>query len=520
MSELIRINANGGDPHRQANDALAALAEANKGTKPRVMIHGNAIVRLTGSSELESLSVNSMVDELSAVAQFEKGSDDNISPVVPPDRVAKILLDRDVKDLAGLQTVTRVTEVPVFVPGEDRPKLVAQPGLDPSGVYYVPATGLEDLRPPEVGQITTEDLDDAIDLLFGSEGLFCDFGFDDAASKAHALALCVLPFVRDLIPGPTPLLVVRAPDVGSGKTELVKAALYPGCGRVETGTGTDNSEEWRKKVTACLLAADPVIFLDNLAATLDSGAIAAVLTAETWKDRILGKSQMATLPIRSIWAATGNNLSLSPELARRSYGVFLDPYADGYSKKPADRSRDDYKHPDLIGWAEAERIRIVGAVLTLIAHWAEGPAQVEGGYLFLRSGDAPEESSLTKGSFERWAAVVGGVLEAAHFAGFLRNDERLRSEADDASRGKVEFFAAWGEHLGMEQMVYKALLEECKDPVSPVRESLPLELYAMRPDDLAVKLATWLRDHQGQRSDEYELVKHEGRPTRWSLRAV
>ena len=42
----------------------------------------------------------------------------------------------------------------------------------------------------------------------------------------------------------------------------------------------------------------------------------------------------------------------------------------------------------------------------------------------------------------------------------------------------------------------------------------------MRPDDLAVKLATWLRDHQGQRSDEYELVKHEGRPTRWSLRAV
>lgn len=517
-----RISADGGDPHRQADEARDALTEANSGTEPRLMVHGNAVVRITEAGELESLSEDSMVDELSRVARFEKQSNDSVRPVEPPKRVAKILLDRDTKDLHGLPVVRRVTDVPVFVPGADgRPRLVAARGLDrESGVYFLPAPELEGLCPPEPESITTDDLDAALDVLVGPEGLLCDFGFDDEASRAHALALLLLPFVRELIDGPTPLCVVRAPAVGSAKSYLVQAALIPGCGSVEAGVGTDSSEEWRKRVTASLLAGDPVIFLDNLAGTLDSTAIAGALTTNTWKDRILGKSQNATLPIRSVWVTTGNNLSLSPELARRSYAVFLDPYDHPSGKKPADRERGAFRHPDLLGWAMANRAELVSAALTLIAHWSEGPAELEGGYIFHRTGEVPQESALTKGSFERWAGVVGGILESTGVSGFLRNEVKLRSEADDTTRSMAEFLAAWAEHLGGEPMEFKALLEECGRPQSPVRGALPIDLYGLSSEKLSVQLSTWLRDKQGDRSDEYELAKHEGRPVRWSVRPI
>jgi hypothetical protein len=65
--------------------------------------------------------------------------------------------------------------------------------------------------------------------------LFCDFPFaDEVASRAHATGLALLPFVRRMIIGPTPIHAVTAPPdaAGTGKGLLVQCACLPGIGEV------------------------------------------------------------------------------------------------------------------------------------------------------------------------------------------------------------------------------------------------------------------------------------------------
>jgi len=54
--------------------------------------------------------------------------------------------------------------------------------------------------------------------------LLIDFPFADEASRANALALLLLPYVRPLIVGPTPLHLITAPTQGTGKDLLAQLA--------------------------------------------------------------------------------------------------------------------------------------------------------------------------------------------------------------------------------------------------------------------------------------------------------
>ena len=67
-----------------------------------------------------------------------------------------------------------------------------------------------------------------------------------------------------------------------------------------------------------------MIIIDNVERELDSAALASVLTAREWTDRILGLSKMVTLPVRAIWIANGNNIKVGGDIARRCYSVRLD----------------------------------------------------------------------------------------------------------------------------------------------------------------------------------------------------
>src|SRR5262249_46038918 len=151
------------------------------------------------------------------------------------------------------------------------------------------------------------------------EELLGDFPFRDDASRAHALAALLLPFVRHLIDGPTPLHLLDAPVEGTGKTLLAAVIALVATGRsAEALAEGSGDEEWRKRLTAVLAEGPTFILLDNLRRVLDSGALAAALTAVVWKDRLLGFSKMAVLPNTAVWLASGNNTSLSRELIRRT----------------------------------------------------------------------------------------------------------------------------------------------------------------------------------------------------------
>lgn len=303
--------------------------------------------------------------------------------------------------------------------------LLTTPGYHPDArLLYAPTPGFSVPTIPD--RPTPADIAAARSLL--CEDLLGDFPFVGPAEMAHVIALVLLGFLRGMIDGPTPLHLIEKPSPGSGATLMVDcvATILTGSGASVMTEGRDD-DEWRKRVTAKLRQIPAIVLIDNLRAKLDSSAVAAALTAPFWEDRILGASEMARLPIRCLWIATGNNPEFSNEMARRLVRIRLDPHVE----RPWQRT--GFRHPDLMVWVRANRARLVAACLTLCQAWIAA-GKPRGG--------------RTIGSFENWAHVMGGVLEVARIEGFLGNLEDMMEASDSEGAGWSTFIRAWWDRFG------------------------------------------------------------------------
>ena len=150
--------------------------------------------------------------------------------------------------------------------------------------------------------------------------------------------------------------------------------------------------------------------IDNVTRKLGQVSLAALLTARTWRDRLLGKSKTVEVPNRTLWIVTGNNVGMNDEMARRSVRIRLDAGVE----EPW--HRQGFKHDSLLEWADEHRGELVWAALVLVANWLARGAQ--------------PFTERTLGSFEPWARVVGGVLRDVGIEGFLQGRQRMHSEAD------------------------------------------------------------------------------------------
>ncbi len=340
-------------------------------------------------------------------------------PAPPPLPVVKsVLATPD----PALPVLTGIVNTPVF--GRNG-TLLTTPGYHPDArLLYVPAPGFA--VPDIPAKPTTAEIAAARTMI--CDDLLGDFPFTGDAERSHVVALLLLGFLRGMIDGPTPLHLIEKPAPGTGATLMVDAitGILTGAGASVMTEGRDD-EEWRKRVTAKLRQIPSIVLIDNLRATLDSSALAAALTAPFWEDRILGHSEMARLPIRCLWIATGNNPEFSNELARRLVRIRLDPHTD----RPWQRS--DFRHPDLMSWVRANRARLVAACLTLCQAW-------------ITAGRPRGGRSI--GSFENWAHVLGGVLEVAGIPGFLGNLEEMMESSDSEGAAWNAFIGAWWDRFG------------------------------------------------------------------------
>ncbi|MEJ7639708.1 MAG: hypothetical protein WKF75_17480 [Singulisphaera sp.] len=149
------------------------------------------------------------------------------------------------------------------------------------------------------------------------DDLLVDFPFAEQADRANALALLLLPFIRPLIEGPTPLHLVEAAKAGTGKGLLVDVAHGIATGRTAEATAeVGEGDEWRSRIFAALLGGPRFVLIDNINGYLDSGALASADGADG-EGPHPGTSRTATVPVRCVWVGTGNNVRMSTELARR-----------------------------------------------------------------------------------------------------------------------------------------------------------------------------------------------------------
>ena len=258
----------------------------------------------------------------------------------------------------------------------------------------------------------------------------------------------ILPFVRPMINGPTPLHLIDSPTPGTGKGLLGIVCSYPALGHIVASvTAGKDEDEWRKRITSFLRSDGEFLLIDNISATLDSGSLASALTQPVWKDRILGLSINARIKIRTTWAATGNNVPTSKEIARRTVWIRL----DANSEKPWERT--GFRHEKLTQWSKKNRDKLVTAIIVLVQNW-------------IGKGQKPFNGKA-KGSYEEWADTIGGILQANGIPGFLENEDELHKLVSSEGEVLRDFITAWARVFGTKKQGVGDLFELASFPDDP-----------------------------------------------------
>lgn len=448
------------------DDVWAGILEFND---PKVLFRfGGKISRLeindNGELIVSPLGKDEACELLARVFDWLKLIEKKLKKVFPNERVVRNFL---ATPNPKLPIIHRIVSAPIL--SKDG-SVKMEEGYDPLTKTYISTIGFKLKYVPETP--TEAELSKAKSLL--ENDLFGDFPFIDQASLCHMIALTLLPFVRSIIVGPTPIHLIDAPSPGTGKSLAADCATSIFCGRPVPGMAEARDEdEIRKRITAGLMASNAFFLFDNISNSINSGALAAAITLGTWTDRVLGKSFNISLPIQCAWVFTGNNLTMSNEIARRSILIRMD---SGH-EKPWLRDHKEFKH-QLPKWAFDNRSDLVWACLTIIKNWfAKG---------------CPEPNVKALGSFEDWSRVIGGILEAAGIQGFLNNLNELYERSNEESAVWGLFLVRWLEEFGYQNVSTSELLQLVDD------NDIPLVISGSDDHGKKVSLAYSIRKQQGR----------------------
>lgn len=339
------------------------------------------------------------------------------SAMVPP-WVPKTLLERDSWSFPILSGVSNTPILRIDGTIHDRP------GYDPkSRMIYDPAGE----RWPAIQAEPTAD--DAGHALRDLAEPFCDFPFVADSDRSAMIAFVLSVLARSAIDGNVPLFGISANTPGSGKGLGVEV-----CSIIATGekashmTPVNDDNEMRKRLFAIAIAAPRLANIDNVDGDLGCASLDAALTASSISDRVLGASEVRSIPLTTVFSATGNNLTYRGDLARRVVPVEIDPGVEN----PEDRT--NFRHPNLEAYVRMNRPRLVVAALTLLR-------------AFILAGK-PSHGQPSKGSFGAWDRLIRGAIMWSGGADPLGGVERLRQRGDASIERISALLVAWEAAFG------------------------------------------------------------------------
>jgi hypothetical protein len=423
LNEAVKNSSNPDLPgvlvsDRQLRDTVKSSLDAlTKRNHPAVLfVRTGRVVRLVRTEretpQIEDVPLPAMRVILSQAANFFTVGREKLTATHPPRDVAEGILNLGEWPFPPLLGVVTCPQV------RSDGSLLTTPGYDAvTRVIYAPLPGLTIGTVPMTP--TAEDVRRAVELALEP---FDQFPFVGDADRANFIGLLLTPVMRTAIRGPVPLAVLTATTPGSGKGLLARSVI-----RLETGSHVpfanwpEDDTELRKFVTSSLRAGGMFTVFDNVSRPMRSDVFSQALTCEVWQDRLLGGNVQVELPNRPIWIATGNNIEVDGDLARRCYRIALD------ANLPRPWERDGFTHHDLITYLSEKRGELLGALLTLAQAWY--------------AAGCPEGDIVPMGSFEDWSRIVGSVLQCAGIMGFLGNRADLYADGDAKEWGA--FLCAW-----------------------------------------------------------------------------
>ena len=413
------------------DEALEVLGQANN--PPSLFTRGGLMVRVKKNGDVVVMNRVGLSDLLDRNSSFVKvgkqGNEPVLEPAFVPEKLAINILELTNTDNPPTPQLDTISTVPVFT--KDK-KLLLTEGYHPKYNTLLRLDELKNIR----ADIPIDEAKEPVDEFISG------FPFTHPAGRAHVYAALLQAFARLMIKGPTPLYVIDASTMGTGKTLLCDGISLIVTGQpVRTMSLVRGEEEREKRVTATLLDGAPIILLDNVT-TLGGETLAAVLTSEIWQGRKLGKSEMRTLRNNATWLATGNNVEVCDDLPRRVIPIRL----DAGMEKPYERKFER----NLKEWIPENRSLLVSCCLSILQH-------------HINAGSPKPTRCITLGSYESWVNIVGGAIEFAGIDGFLEGREHLQDRGDTELNEWRILCEAWYERKGSTPILAKELLEICRE---------------------------------------------------------
>ncbi|MBL8695714.1 MAG: hypothetical protein JNJ88_16600, partial [Planctomycetes bacterium] len=368
---------------------------------------------------------------------------------------------------------------------------LAKPGWNAShGAYYDEPAELEGLEPKT---LTNESAQKAF------HDLTVDFPFANEASRQNFIGMLLTAILRPALPGNAPMHAVIASLERTGKTKLIEQVL----GGIVLGRPMPaipigwSPEEIEKRVASIALAGEGLVHLDNVR-ELDSPALASLLTASSIGVRQFGKLDLSLVANRLVLVASGNNIQAHSELSKRIVPITLQPL------DATPELREDFVHPDLEEYVGRVRAQYLAILVGMVRSWKD-------------SGSKPGSRRL--GGFERWARVVGGILEEHGFREWMANYQDWVDNADPFSAELKAFVGIWHERFETSTVSTTALLEEIV---------LPRQLFVakcLRTDNTRAQVSALgryvLRPSTDRPVGSFVIRKHgSGNTNTWQLEPV
>jgi hypothetical protein len=231
------------------------------------------------------------------------------------------------------------------------------------------------------GSVSVQEAERALKVLWEP---FVQFPFVSEADRGGMLAALLTAVLRPVLPT-APAFGMDAPTQGSGKSLLCRCVGWlSGTFLVQPPLPVKDDDEVRKVLLTVLMEAPRAVVFDNMLGMLDSGALGAVLTSESFSGRILGTNTSLKAPTSVLIMLNGNNLALAGDMPRRVVTVRIDPQDE------VPHARKFKFDPEVE--VRTRRVDMIAAALTLVKA-ALGSA-VKG----------------RVGSFEMWDEMVGQTV--------------------------------------------------------------------------------------------------------------
>src|SRR6185437_1117991 len=438
--------------------------------------------RMTVSAGMAKVTPPAMIDLLSQACDWRKYDGRHKCEIAanPPDLVASIILSRvgqwKVPSVAGVITTPTI-----------RPDgtILHKPGYDPvTRLYQVVDPHLVPSYIPD--KPTGEDAQTALAIL---NGLLDEFPFVADVDRSVALSAIITPIVRGAV-SVAPLHAIRASTAGTGKSYLADTASAIATGRpCPVIAVSGKPEETESRLVGLLLAAFPLISLDNVNGDLGGDLLCQAVERPTVRVRRLGGSDIFEIESRATFYATGNGLRVRGDMTRRTVICNLDAGVE----RPEERQFTHSPVEDVL----TDRGRYVAAALTIVR-------------AYIVAGSPGLLPKLA--SFEEWSDLVRSALVWLGQPDPVETTESAREDDPELMQLR-DLVTSWESTIGKDttktvkqavEIANQKQTNEFGDPTeyrsSEFRDAL-LAVSGIRGEIDAKRLGNYLRSIEGRISN-------------------